>query len=130
MNAEGKNMGGIKVSTTPNEAGACEGSVSLYVIDSSFKGAGKRGPLPPTNCAANRKEADNMCSYENLKVRASFIAPCSRCSSCTPLRLMACWQCSLCMCYIQYPCSFRQGHLTDECCAVGAAGRHVRAGMR
>ena len=66
--AAGKNMGGIKVSTTPNEAGKCERSVSLYVIDSSFKAAGKNAPFPSTNCAANRKEANNMCSYENLKV--------------------------------------------------------------
>lgn len=63
-------MGGIKISKYQDEAGNCERSVSLYVIDSSFKGAGKKGPLPPTNCAANRKEADNMCGYENLKVRA------------------------------------------------------------
>ena len=63
-------MGGIKISNYQDVAGKRERSVSLYVIDSSFKGAGNNGPLPPTNCAANRKEADNMCSYKNLNVRA------------------------------------------------------------
>ena len=82
-------MGGIKVPTTPNEAGKCERTVSLYVIDSSFEGAGKNGPLPPTNCAVNRKEANNMCSYENLNVRPPATRPCTHFNSIA--LLVACW---------------------------------------
>lgn len=58
-------MGGVKVSTTPNDSGACEASVSLYVIDKViFKNFGKGSPLPPMGCAKNRGEANDMCSYD------------------------------------------------------------------
>ena len=112
-------MGGIKISNYQDVAGKRERSVSLYVIDSSFKGAGNNGPLPPTNCAANRKEADNMCSYKNLNVRAPRNATICISHEHRPFRHVytgegACW-----MSQRLHP---QTRHLTDACCAVGAAG--------